>query len=323
MKFKLNNFSKFIGFIIVIIVVIYILFPWSKKNTEGFGTGLSTPAPTINASNPFNDATVDSQFKSLFEYLYETHQYSEEFKRKIAALKGVVENKDNQLVKLEDYKKIINELKKLIYEDNKAQSQIGGYLLRKITQETKIDNLNNEIKDLNTDIDKAIRESVITPYPNATLPPPGSEIKKSIKCIGTGLHLNIKELDQTLLSEKNADGTYKINANGNNGEKRILIFLNNGCLTYDKTKEKLDEKYYVKICSLNNQNQIFQLNEDIIGSGYKLIQPITDNTVCISMDLNGISIENVNEDKLEQRWGALTTAMPLCNRFESKKISLL
>ena len=323
MKVKLNTFTKFIGFIIVIIVVVYILFPWSKKNSEGFATALSTAAPTINANNIFTETTIDAQFKSLFEYLYDTYQYSEEFKRRITALKSVVENDDNKLVKLEDYKKIINELKKIIYEDNKAQGQIGGYLLRKLTQETRIDNLNSEINDLNVDIDKAIQESVITPYPNSTLPPPGNEIKKSIKCIGTGLHLNIKELDQQILSEKNQDGTYKINATGPNGEKRILLFLNNGCLTYDKTKQKLDEKYYVKICSLNNPNQIFQMNEDVIGSGYKLIQPITDNTVGVAIDLNGISIENIKDDKLEQRWGALTSMMPLCNKFESKKISML
>jgi hypothetical protein len=322
MKVKLNTFTKFIGFIIVIIVVIYILFPWSKKNNEGFDTPLSTAVPTINA-NVFDEATVDSQFKSLFEFLYDTYQYSEEFKRRITEVKKIVENNDNKLVKIEDYKKIINELKKIIFEDNKAQTQIGGYLLRKLTQETRIDNLNNEINDLNVDIDTALQQSLITPYPNATLPPIGNETKKSIKCIGSGLHLNIKELDQTLLSETNPDGTYKINALGPNGEKRILIFLNNGCLTYDKTKEKLEDKYYVKICSLNNENQIFQMNQDVIGSGYKLIQPITDNNVCIALDLTGISIENITEEKLEQRWGGLTTNIPLCNKYESKKISLI
>ncbi len=322
MKVKLNTFTKFIGFFIVIIVVIYILFPWSKKNSEGFETALSTSAPVINANNLFNDPTIDAQFKSLFEYLYETNQFSEEFKRRIAALKNIVENNDNKLVKLEDYKKIINELKKIIFEDNKAQSQIGSYLLRKITQETRIDDLNNEITDLNVNIDKAILDSTITPYPNAPLSTIGNQ-QKSIKSIGSGLHLNIKELDQTLLSLKNEDGTYKINALGPNGEKRIIIFLNNGCLTYDKTKEKLEEKYYVKICSLNNENQIFQMNEDVIGTGYKLIQPITDNTVGVALDLNGLSIESINEDKLEQRWGSLTSNIPLCNKYEAKKISLI
>lgn len=307
---KINGLSKIIGFIIVILVVLYILFPWSKKNMEHFqlptyaqtnptALVLSTPSPNLSV-NQLN--TVDTQFKSLFEYLYNTKQYSDEFKRKIDGLREVIEN--NQLVKFDDYRNIIKELKKLINEDSKSQGQIGGYLLRKITQKTYIDDLNAEIDELNTQIDSAISNNIITSKADPT---PTSPPSKSIKCIGSGVALNIK-----VLNEKGAEN-----------QQRILIFINNGCLTYDKTQQELKDKYFVKICSLNNRNQIFQINNDPHNSVYKVIQPIDDNSVCLAIDLKGISFEDINEGKMEHKWQTLQNDIPLCNKYESEKISLI
>ena len=302
---------------IVVLVVLYILVPWSKKNMEPFVTSpyvqsgqtgqtnlvLSTPAPTLSSAQ-LN--AVDTQFKSLFEFLYNTKQYSDEFKRKIDGLKLILENPDNQLIKIDDYRTIIKELKKLINEDSKSQSQIGGYLLRKITQKTNIDDLNDEIDQLNENIDNAINRGAMQNYANETTSPT-PQPPKSIKCIGSGMSLNIKILE----------------AVGPESQYRILIFLNNGCLTYDKTKTDIKDKYFVKICSLNNQNQIFQINNDPHNSGYKVIQPVSDPSVCVAVDLNGISFEDINDGKMEHKWQTLTNDIPLCNKYESSKISLI
>ncbi len=318
MKLKINEFSKIIGFMIVILVVLYILFPWSKKNTEHFAapvyvqttqsnSTLGTPSvPTLSStqlnSNQFN--ALNTQFQSLFEYLYNTKQYSDEFKRKIDGLKAIIENPDNQLIKIDDYRTLIKELKKLINEDSKSQIQIGGYLLRKITQKTYIDDLNDEIDQLNKNINEAINKGSMTNFANQT---PSPQNPKSIKCIGSGVALNIKVLDDK----------------GPEGQNRILIFINNGCVTYDKTKEQHKDKYFVKICSLNNDKQVFQINEDPHKSVYKVIQPITDNSVCLAVDLNGISLENVNDGKMEHKWQTLQNDIPLCNKYEAEKISLI
>jgi hypothetical protein len=149
-------------------------------------------------------------------------------------------------------------------------------------------------------------------------------IINSIKTAETGINLNVKHLNSKDFNEKD----YK---------PKIMIFLNNGCLTYKES----ENKYIAKHCEMTDQLQYFILKKITNGEDYlehltgdyhkqqklinknsssslypfNIIYPIDNIKKCVKVDLDGLSIEECKPAKinLDQRWLSSSLNIKSCD----------
>ena len=289
MKTKINlSLINIISIFIAIIIIGYVLIPWSKGNTENFNNVKIIPAlPEDNSS-----------FITLFDYILESRKFSIDFENRIKELKKVLES--GGVLKEEDYKEIIEEIKKKLNNDTEYNSinKIGNYVLDQNDKDKTITDLQQQINELTDKIKLEMNNMNTT---QSTLK--GGIKNKTIKSSKFGISLSIQEL-----------------LNGKN-----MIYLNNGCLTYDK--ENRDKQYYsVKHCEMTNTKQHFIIRENVNNF---VISPIDNLNLFLKVDYNGISLEPSNTSltagKLslpeEFVWFILPFETNTCKKLEQKKIT--
>jgi hypothetical protein len=292
MKTKINlSLINIISIFIVIIIIGYVLIPWSKSNTEHFTVEIRTDIPK------------DASYITLFDYILESRKFSIDFENRIKELKKVLES--GGVLKKEDYIEIIEEVKKKINNDDdfRTKQVLASHLLNQNNKEETIDNLKNQINDLTN----KIQSEVISV--NSSQPVQSFGIKnKTIKSVKYGLSLSIKEL-----------------LNG-----KIMIHLNNGCLTYDK--ENPNKEYYsVRHCEITNDIQHFIVRDNTNNS---VISPVSNLNLFLKIDDNGLSLEPYTQIYTqppgsvmfnhpdEFSWIVLPFETNTCKKFEEKKITI-
>jgi hypothetical protein len=245
MKLKI---ADIIGVFILIIVIGYILLPWVKENVkleEKFSVEIATE---INN----NDSVI-----SLFDYILESRNFSKEFEGQINDLKNLL--KTDGVLNSDNYMNIINEVKKILDDENNSKKEFGNYLLTNNSQSQIIKDLENQINNLNTEINYKINDTILSQ------PVSSDNTKhKTIKSLKYGISLNIMEL-----------------TNG-----KIMITLNNGCLTYNKNNNK--DNYSVTNCEITNTMQHFIVRDNIKNI---VISPIDNLDLYLKVDNIGLSLE--------------------------------
>jgi hypothetical protein len=265
MKLKLVNI---ISIFVAIIIIGCVLIPWSKSNTtttESFAVEVLKELPADNSS---------SNFITLFNYILESRKFSFDFENRVRDLKTTIEN--NGIVKYEDYIEIINELNDKLNEEQGSKKKIGKYLLTQNTNESQIQDLKNQIELISNKITENIKNDRLNnPSPTYSY----GIVHKTIKSVKYGINLSIQEL-----------------VNG-----KIMIHLNNGCLTYDKENPQ-KEYYSVKNCEITNTQQHFIIRKNI--KNY-VISPVNNLDLCLKVDNIGLSLE-----KYEQPFNPFVLATP-------------
>ncbi len=290
MKTKINlSLINIISIFIVIIIIGYVLIPWSKSNTEHFDVQIITDPTKVQTGDAI----------TLFDYILQSRIFSIDFENRIVELRKVLES--GGVLKKEDYIEIIEEVKKKINDDDsyKSKQLFGQYILNQNNKEETIDDLKNQINDLTNKIQSEVSKV------NSTQPVKSAGVKnKTIKSVKYGLSLSIQELQ--------------------NG--KIMIHLNNGCLTYDK--ENANKEYYsVRHCELTNGNQHFIVRDNTKNS---VISPVNNLNLFLRIDDMGLSLEPytnpignmVFNHPDEFIWIALPFETNTCKKFEDKKITI-
>jgi hypothetical protein len=309
MKVKLYNI---LGILLTIIIIGGILYPWSKENTkEGF-------------------IVSDGDRLAFFQFLLETRRHANKYKTKILNLKTQAE-KNLKTVNGQDYIKYVSDVKDNINKVGNSFRDGALEIKNKINEET-ITKLN---KDVNTLVDLISTVPVSTPNPMD----PSSSIPLTnigtIKSVNTGIIMNVKHLSpynlgqdtyNNIVSKNNLNTTFPI----------IMIYMNNGCLTYIK-----DGKYFSKYCELTNNTQYFVFKQVSNGIDYandhlsgdyqikqkflnenenpnefpfNIIYPVDNPNKCIRIDLDGISIEDCkpSNSNINQRWSSTHISNKSC-----------
>ena len=237
---------------------------------------------------------------SLYDSLNNTQTMADNYNKKINLLK--TEFNEKGTVSIDDYKKLINDINDEFKKTNEKDLQDGILKIK--------NNLNqNKIKEIQDEITYLTNLTKNTSSPQNTNSPNQNEIK-SIKSLQSGINLNVKYLND----DKNKN-------------KIIMIFLNNGCLTYK------DNKYISQYCEITNTDQHFiltkidngsQLSSKYLDNDYLKQQNLNNNLTnnsensypfyiicpnnnslkCVKVDLDGISIEDCKPSTLnsDQRW---------------------
>jgi hypothetical protein len=285
-KTKINlSLINIISIFIVIIIIGYVLIPWSKSNTENFANVVFAPPKD-------GSPTI-----TLFDYILESRVFSIDFENRIKELKKVLES--GGVLKAEDYKEIIDEVKNNINNntDYKSNQKIGKYILNQNDKDETIADLNKQINDLTNKLELENASSMRSPNLQST------EIKnKTIKSVKYGLSLSIQEL--------------------RNG--KIMIHLNNGCLTYDK-ENPTKEYYSIKHCEITNSKQHFVIRENINNF---VISPVNNLNLLLKVDQTGLSLEP-SQIIIESQgypeefgWIVLPFQTNTCNKLEKKKVTI-
>jgi hypothetical protein len=229
---------------------------------------------------------------SLYDSLDKTGQIADLYLQKIALIK--TEFNKNGTVSIDDYKKLINDINDEFNKRYEKDLQYGTLKIKDDLNQNKINEIKNEINYLTnlTNLNKNTNSPQNTNLSNQI---------KSIKSLESGINLNVKYLKKE------------------DSKDVIMIFLNNGCLTYK------DNKYISQYCEITNTDQHFILNKiddkidfkNNLNDDYKTLQkPITrdesfyiicphnDSSKCVKVDLDGISIEDCKPSQLNkgQRW---------------------
>jgi hypothetical protein len=290
MKTKINlNLINIISIFIVIIIIGYVLIPWSKGNTEHFDV-------IVNITD---DIKKGANYITLFDYILESRKFSIDFENRIKELKKTLES--GGVLKDEDFKEIIEEVNNKISENTeyKSNNKIGRYILSQNDKDRTITDLKKQIDDLKNTIQTEM-DIVSTSQPTLS----GGIKKKTIKSSKYGISLSVQEL-----------------TNNNN---KIIIHLNNGCLTYDKNNSK--ELYSVKNCEITNTKQHFFIRENVNNF---VISPVDNLNLFLKIDNNGISLEKFNTTFVSGKlnlseefiWFVLPFEINTCQKLEQKKIT--
>ncbi len=311
MKLKITNI---IAILLVTIIIGRILYIWSKNNIEKFAVN--------NATSKLSNLDLNdllSRFDSAFNNVLQTRLYANDYYDRINALELIMDKKGT--VDVANYKELINEIKNKVAEKQQLYSDSG--------KEVKIALNNQTINKLETDVnDFSIKINDILSRTSKKELPKDSEGSKetslemligSIKSIKSGINLNVKHITKDYLGKKTYD-----NMKLDSTHPNIMIFLNNGCLTY------LNNKYISKHCEVTNRNQYFifktinngkellnHLKDDYKDQQininkndnpdlypFNIIYPIDDQYKCLEIDYDGISIVNCRSSPLNinQRW---------------------
>ena len=278
------KFSNIIGILLtifVICVILYPLHPLHKQNIEKF----------------------EDKIKTVYDTILETRLDANNYLNRIKILRDNLN--ENGTVSIDDYTKLINDINNELYERTKDRDKAGILEIKNQLNSNTIQDITDKINDLNDKFSTLIPISIPS-LVNSNLT--NLNLINSIKSLETGINLNVKHLN---ISDYNMDQTLY--------QPKIMIFLNNGCLTYQNAI------YNSKHCEMTNQNQHFifkhitnktdflnylsgdylilqqNITEEV---NFNIIHPIDDLTKCVKVDLDGISIEDCKPSTLnmDQRW---------------------
>ena len=275
------KFSNIIAILLTIFVITIILYPWSrsKQNIEKF----------------------EDKIKTIYDTILETRLEANNYLNRIKVLKDDLI--ESGTVSIDDYTKLINDINNEFYERTRDKDKVGILKIKNQLNNDIIQDITDKINDLNNKFSTLTSTSII-PADNLN----NLNLINSVKTLQTGINLNVKHLN---ISDYNIDQIIY--------QPKIMIFLNNGCLTYK------DTIYNSKHCEMTNQTQHFifkhitdqkdflnylsgdyltlqqNINEPL---DFNIIHPIDDLTKCVKVDLDGISIENCKPSTLnmDQRW---------------------
>ena len=243
-----------------------------------------------------NIEKFEDKLKTVYDTILETRLEANNYLNRIKVLRDNLN--ENGTVSIDDYTKLINDINNEFYERTRDKDKVGILEIKNQLNNDTIQDITEKINDLNN---KFSTLTSITPTGNLNL-------INSIKSLQTGINLNVKHLN---ISDYNIDQKKY--------QPKIMIFLNNGCLTYSNAI------YNSKHCEMTNQNQHFifkhitdktdflnylsgdylTLQKNITESvDFNIIHPIDDLTKCVKVDLDGISIEDCKPSTLniDQRW---------------------
>jgi hypothetical protein len=287
---KLKVITNIIAILLVTIIIGKILYTWSKNNIEKFGN----PSPDLL-----------SKFDSVFNNILQTRLYANDYNDRINFLKDIVEKKGT--VDGDDYINLINNVKSKLNDESANYNNKGNEIKREIN--------NDIIKKLESDINYFDKKISSTVDNNST----SSNNINSIKSVKYGINLNVKQITPTIIGNQIFNDMKLPNDN-----PIIMIFLNNGCLTYDPNTSNYSSRH----CELTNKKQYFilkkieskiklldhltgdyaDLQKNTTGDDdsypFNIIYPLDEPNKCISIDFDGIGIINCRPSTLniKQRW---------------------
>lgn len=201
-----------------------------------------------------NNVSAD---KTLGQYILNVNNDANDYSSRINELDKKI--KSNGPLNTDEYNEFINNVSDELENKFNIKKHIGNYLINEKVKTNKINNLTDEI---------SLLENTLSTIPLPTI----NNTYKSIKSNKYGVTLSIKELNSN-----------------NNGTITIMIFLNNGCLTYDNTKPD-NNKYITKYCELQNLNQRFIFRK--INNNLGVINPINIPNMYLKIDNIGVSFVN-------------------------------
>lgn len=287
--------------------------PVVDSSTSGTGAQPVKPIDTNNYKTidppPLSYLNSSEQLKTIYDTILNNRLEVNNYLNRIQLLRDNLHEKGT--VSIDDYKKLINDINDAFTKKSKDKDLKGALQIKKALNDDTIKNITDQIDVLN---DQFLTLNTLSPNDsNNSAINLNINIINSIKTAETGINLNVKHLNSDDFNKED----YK---------PKIMIFLNNGCLTYKES----ENKYIAKHCEMTNQLQYFILKKIKDGTDYlnhlsndyykqqelinknsdaslypfNIIYPIDNIKKCVKVDLDGLSIEECKPTKinLDQRW---------------------
>ena len=284
------KFSNIIGILLTIFVICVILYPLRSLHKK-------------------NIEKFEDKIKTIYDTILETRLEANNYLNRIKVLKDNLN--ENGTVSIDDYTKLINDINNEFYERTRDRDTSGVLEIKNQLNNDTIQDITDKINDLKAKI------LTLNNFPT-DLNSTNLNLINSIRSLQTGINLNVKHLN---IKDFNKDSSIY--------QPRIMIFLNNGCLTYQ------NGIYNSKHCEMTNQKQHFIFKHitnhtdflNYLSGDYKTLQlnitdtfdfyiihPIDDLTKCVKIDLDGISIEDCKPSTLnmDQRWFSSSITKKSC-----------
>ena len=299
--------------------------PVVNSSTSGTGAAAAPAAPAITSIQPVkpidtnNYKTIDppplsylnssEQLKTIYDTILNNRLEVNNYLNRIQLLRDNLHEKGT--VSIDDYKKLINDINDAFTKKSKDTNLKGALQIKKALNDDTIKNITDQIDVLNNQF--LTLNTLSLNDGNSSAINLNINIINSIKTAETGINLNVKHLNSNDFNKED----YK---------PKIMIFLNNGCLTYKES----ENKYIAKHCEMTNKLQYFILkkikdgtdylnhltsdyykqqelinkNSDAGSYPFNIIYPIDNIKKCVKVDLDGLSIEECKPTKinLDQRW---------------------
>ncbi len=239
-----------------------------------------------------------------------------------------IKEKEEDIYKLEnefiiptftDYYGLYNKTNQTINNNNPI---LDKFIIDQHLQDVQINKLKNEIGTLNNLINLDNNNNQC-PDP---LKQPENAIK-SIKSIKHGISLNTHQQSNSKSEPNSQCPSFQ----PVNPEKDpLMIYINQGCLTYSIDGKNISDdtrkdNYWVELCQKGNKQQLFEIKQIKNNQEYNtiipdkrthlldessnkiypfnVIQPRDNNKVCLTLNKNGLSVENcLPLKKDEQEW---------------------
>lgn len=256
-----------------------------------------------------NIEKFEEKLKTVYDVVLESRLDANNYLNRIRVLRDNLNL--NGTVSIDDYTKLINDINNEFYERTRDRDTSGVLEIKNQLNNDTIQDITDKINDLKAKI------LTLNNFPT-DLNSTNLNLINSIRSLQTGINLNVKHLN---IKDFNKDSSIY--------QPRIMIFLNNGCLTYQ------NGIYNSKHCEMTNQKQHFIFKHitnhtdflNYLSGDYKTLQlnitdtfdfyiihPIDDLTKCVKIDLDGISIEDCKPSTLnmDQRWFSSSITKKSC-----------
>ena len=250
------------------------------------------------------------QLKTIYDTILNNRLEVNNYLNRIKLLRDELHEKGT--VSIDDYKKLINDINDAFIKKSKDKDLKGALDIKKELDDDRIKNINDQIGVLNKQF---LELTTLSLNNNNSVINLNLNIINSIKTVESGINLNVKHLNGN-------------DFNSLNYQPKIMIFLNNGCLTYKYS----ENKYIAKHCEITDKLQHFILKKITKGEDYlehligdysnqqklinqnsssssslypfNIIYPIDNKEKCVKVDLDGLSIEECKPStlNLDQRW---------------------
>ena len=256
-----------------------------------------------------NIEKFEEKLKTVYDVVLESRLDANNYLNRIRVFRDNLNL--NGTVSIDDYTKLINDINNEFYERTRDRDTSGVLEIKNQLNNDTIQDITDKINDLKAKI------LTLNNFPT-DLNSTNLNLINSIRSLQTGINLNVKHLN---IKDFNKDSSIY--------QPRIMIFLNNGCLTYQ------NGIYNSKHCEMTNQKQHFIFKHitnhtdflNYLSGDYKTLQlnitdtfdfyiihPIDDLTKCVKIDLDGISIEDCKPSTLnmDQRWFSSSITKKSC-----------
>lgn len=314
-----------------------------KIGIENFSDGnIMSDGNMMNNSNMMSDNNIDiypgleSSQKVLdsecaFDYIRKSMSDIRQKEAEVDFLE-----KKFKIPRFDDYHKLYQETKDKINKNN--NSLLNQFIVDQYLQDVRVDKLKSDLSSLNQLVNT---DSEVDNCPNPLNQ--SENAIKSIKSIKYGVSLNTHQVpnpdnktDKKLVEPKKEDlppgcPSYPVEEAIKPLEDPLMIYINQGCLSYSASgKEVSDDvrardNYWVELCQKRKPDQLFEINRiknkddynKIIKNKkmhqtqddsdkiypFNVIQPKGNNKQCLTLNKNGLSVENcLPLKKDDQNW---------------------